>query len=304
MPDLTSVYTATALSNCYNIDDASPFIPRGVFEYVKDYFAFIDESGNNNQDPFFGIGMLLIDDVGTLYDAIRPFYDRAFTIAVSRRHKKIEQCITSSSYTDLANIARSNQVFELKYKRINSSNNHIYRDLISTYFSFANARFSAIIIDRSDPNFKPDEVFANPWYMYISYAAMLVAGNIKDLDIRSICILADDISKPKIVTETFEDSLAGKISSRIKGSKADGAIINVARIESHSSILLQLVDILLGCVMYDFMKQRNLVGVKRAQRREPAIQEIRRTLGRASLADHFTVNQPSYFNVWQVKWGD
>jgi len=302
--DLPSTYTATALSNCYNIDDASPFIPRGVFEYVKDYFAFIDESGNNNQDPFFGIGMLLIDDVGALYDAIRPFYDRAFSIAVSRRHDKINQCLADGSYTDLANIARSNQIFELKYKRINSSNNHIYRDLISTYFSFANARFSAIIIDRSGPNFKPDDVFANSWHMYISYAAMLIAGNIKDLDIRSICILADDISKPKAITETFEDSLKGRIALRVEDSKVSKAVINVARIESHSSILLQLVDILLGCVMYDFMKQRNLVGTKRAQRREPAIQEIRRALGRASLADHFTVNQPSYFNVWQVKWGD
>lgn len=271
---------------------------------MKDYFAFIDESGNNDQDLFFGIGMLLIDNVGDLYDAVRPFYDRAYTLAVSRRHKRIDQCMTDGLYTDLVKIARSNQMFELKYKRINNSNNYIYRDLISTYFSFPNARFSAIIIDRSDPNFRPNEVFADPWHMYISYAAMLIAGNIKDLDIRSINILADDISKPKIITETYEDSLTRMIGSRVKGSKASNTIINVARLESHSSILLQLVDILLGCVMYDFMKQVNLVGEKRAQRREPAIEEIRKNLGKTSLAGHFTVNQPSYFNVWRVKWGD
>lgn|GEM_PF-6991421 len=40
-------------------------------------FTFIDESGNLSSEPYFALGMLLVEDVGSLYDAIRPYYDRA-----------------------------------------------------------------------------------------------------------------------------------------------------------------------------------------------------------------------------------
>ena len=246
--------------------------------------------------------MLLVEDVGSLYDAIKPFYDKARDIARAQKEKTVNDFLRSQKYGDLALIAKSTRHFELKFKMVNFTNNTVYAELVRTYFSFPECRFSAIVIDRKDPDFKPDEVFANPWSMYMSYAAMLLAGNINNLDQCRVCVLADDLSKPKRIKESFEEALKRKIHQRIKDDGIERRIFNVARLESHSSLMLQLVDILLGTVLYDFKKQKGVVGAKLAQRQEPVVSQLRQILDRESLASHFTSNKPSYFNIWKMKW--
>jgi hypothetical protein len=269
---------------------------------MKNYFAFIDESGNLTTERYFGLGMLLVDEVGPLYDAIKPHYEKIREITRTQREKTINDLLTNKRYEELAAIAKSSKRFELKFKFINFTNNTVYKEIIETYFQFPDCRFSAAIIDRKDPNFKPNEVFGSPWYMYMSYAAMLLASNINNLGECGICILADDLTKPRNIPETFEEALRNKISSKLKHNGIKRTIFNVARLESHSSLMLQLVDILLGCVMYDFKKEAGLISKKLAQRQEVVVQRTREILKKNKLSQHFTVNQPSYFNIWKVKW--
>ena len=89
---------------------------------------------------------------------------------------------------------------------------------------------------------------------------------------------------------------------RLKQDGIERTIFNVARLESHSSLMLQLVDILLGCVMYDFKQEVGLIAGKLAQRQELVVERVQEILGRDKLSEHFTASQPSYFNVWRVKW--
>lgn len=269
---------------------------------MKNYFAFIDESGNLASERYFGLGMLLIDQVGLLYDALKPFSDKIRDSAKIQKEKTINDLMHNRNYEELAAIVRSSRKFELKFKYVNFTNNSVYRGLVKEYFKFPECRFSAAIIDREDPSFRPQEVFASPWFMYLSYAAMLLAANINNLDHCSVCVLADDLSRPKFVKTTFEEALAGKIADRLKDNGVERKVFNVARLESHSSLLLQLVDILLGCVMYDFKKNTGLIGEMLAQRQEPVVAEVRESLGRITLAEHFTSHKPSYFNVWKVRW--
>ena len=270
---------------------------------MKNYFAFIDESGNLSTERYFGLGMLLLDKVGPLYDAIKPYYDKVRDIAKIQKEKTINDLMENNKYEEIVAIARSGKKFELKFKYVNFNNNVIYKEIINTYFQFSDCRFSAVIIDRRDPNFKPNEVFTSPWYMYMSYTAMLLAANINNLDECRVCILADDLTKPRNIQETFEEALMNKIYSRLNQDGIERTIFNIARLESHSSLMLQLVDILLGCVMYDFKKKVGLISEKLARRQEIVVKEVRDILKKPSLAEHFTANKPSYFNVWKIRWG-
>lgn len=269
---------------------------------MNNYFAFIDESGNLASERYFGLGMLLVEQVGPLYDAIKPFYDKVRDLSKIQKEKTINDLTVNEKYEEIAAIARSSRRFELKFKYVNFTNNSVYRELAKEYFKFPDCRFSAVIIDRKDPNFKPQDVFASPWFMYISYSAILLASNINNLAHCSVCVLADDLSRPKSVEQTFEEALVEKIANRLRKDGIERKIFNIARLESHSSLMLQLVDILLGCIMYDFKKESGLIAEKLAQRQEPVVTEAREILKRKTLASHFTANKPSYFNVWKMKW--
>lgn len=269
---------------------------------MRNFFAFIDESGNLASERYFGIGMLLVEDAGSLYDAVKPFYDKARDIARAQKEKTIVDYLQNGKYEELAAIAKASKSFELKFKYINFTNNAVYSELVRKYFSFPECRFSAIIIDRQDKEFKPQEVFANPWSMYIGYSSLLLSGNINNLDDCGICVLADDLTKPKAITMTFEKALHSKIEQRLKQDGRSRRVFNVTRLESHSSLILQLVDILLGAVLYDFKKQGGLISEKLFQRQDGVVAGMREILKRSTLAEHFTANSPSYFNVWKMKW--
>lgn len=269
---------------------------------MKNYFAFIDESGNLTSERYFGLGMLLVKNTGPLYDAIKPFHDRVRDLSKIQKEKTVSDLMLNQKYEDIAKIAKSNRRFELKFKYINFTNNSVYKDLVKNYFKFPDCRFSAIIIDREDPQFKPQDIFASPWFMYLSYSALLLANNINNLDHCNVCVLADELSRPKNFKKSFEEALEEKITLKLKKDGISRAIFNITRLESHSSLLLQLVDILLGCVLYDFKKQVNLISEKLEQRQDPVVSEMREILKRDSLASHFTVDKPSYFNVWKMQW--
>lgn len=269
---------------------------------MKNYFAFIDESGNLSSERYFGLGMLLIEEVGSLYDAIKPYYYHAREIARAQKEKTINDYRENGRYDELVKIAKSTKTFELKFKLINYTNNAVYRNLVGTLFNYTEARFSTIVIDREDPNFKPGSIFSDPWSMYISYAATLIAGDLNNLKNCRICVLADDLTKPSGIKETFEETLRKKIRSKLRKDGKIRSIFNITRLESHSSLMLQLVDILLGSVMYDFKYEAGLISEKLSERQGPVVGEVRKNLGKHSLAEHFTTNKPLYFNVWKMKW--
>jgi len=49
---------------------------------MKNYLAFIDESGNLTQERFFGLGLLIVgDEIGDFYDTLKPFQGKAHEVA-------------------------------------------------------------------------------------------------------------------------------------------------------------------------------------------------------------------------------
>ena len=76
-------------------------------------------------------------------------------------------------------------------------------------------------------------------------------------------------------------------------------IFGVSRLESHSSLLLQVVDILLGCVMFDYKNQVGLISEKLAVKQEMVVERLREKLNTKSLAQNKTYHKPNYFSVWE-----
>lgn len=270
---------------------------------MKNYFAFTDESGNSYQDRFFGLGLLIIDDeIGDFYDSMKSYYDKAKDIARAQKIARISELTKQGEYSQIAEIAKSTRKFELKFKYINSTNNSIYSTLIDNYFSFSNVRFCALIVDRQkrDNNVGLNSVFS-PWDVYIQEAAMLIANNIKHLSPCGVCVLADDLSRPSSIKKSFERSLSDAINYRIVKNKISSTIFGVSRLESHSSLLLQVVDILLGSVMFDYKNLQGLISVKLAEKQEIVVNNLKKHLDYSSLAQSKTYNKPNYFSVWELK---
>lgn len=140
-----------------------------------------------------------------------------------------------------------------------------------------------------------------PWDTYIHRAAMLFANNIKNIVPCNVCILADDLTRPKEIRKTFEKSLKDAVNNRLSSMNIDNSIFGVARLESHSSLMLQIVDILLGAVMYDFKKEQGLISEKLSERQEIVVKEVRKKLITDSLSLNKTWHSPNYFSVWRFK---
>lgn len=236
---------------------------------MANYLGFIDETGALQKDPqqrFFGLGLLKLERTAPLYDDL------------CRLTNKIV-----SEFTHLP------KPFEFKFNNINRHSYGFYKQLLELYFSFTTGAFCAFVIDKQAPDFNLERYFKDPWEAYISYSRLLVAGNVTEKD--KICILADYLSKPKSSSKYYEIEVA---KAKTKGTNP---IYNVCMLESHASLFIQLVDVLIGCVVLDF-RMKWEAGFKPNQFKHELVKLIREKLKTGSLAGKVTRRQPNYFSVW------
>jgi Protein of unknown function (DUF3800) len=265
----------------------------------KNYFVFADESGTLLSERFFGIGILMIDRPYKLYDSILSCALEIRELSRKQREKTIIEHQNKNNLSALSKLSIKNDKFELKYTKINSQNNSIYKKIIRNYFNFFEAKFSVIIIDRDDPNFKPYNIFTSTWDMYSSFFSTLIIGNLKNMVKPQLCILPDYLNISKKYNESFEETILNKIKRKLSPELYYNSIFNICRLESHSNLLIQLVDILLGCVLYDFKLNEGLITPN--IRKGPVVDELRSILKRKTLYGNYTINNPSYFSVWKIK---
>ena len=265
---------------------------------MTNYFAFTDESGNSTQERFFGLGLLMLQNTGALYDSVKPYYERTLTNAKLIKNKRIKELIKNSNMFELEALSNSSIQFEMKFKNINFSNNLIYKTLINEYFNFKDAMFCCLVKDRNE--IKSSALF-DPWESYINDTAMLLANNIKKLSNSEICILCDDLSKPANISDTFENRLMVAVKKKLTKIGIIDNLFGVIRLESHASLMIQLVDILLGCVMFDFKLESGLISEKQFERKNIVVSECRKIIGEKTLSKNITTYKPNYFSVWKFK---
>jgi hypothetical protein len=266
---------------------------------MPNYFVFADESGTLISDRYFGIGVLALSEPEQLYATVQNSFDKIRTHSKNQREKTIAEYLQNNEYHKLAKFSSQQLPFELKFTNINSLNNSVYQELVRNYFTLPAVKFSAIIVDREDPNFNPSSQFSNTWDMYSGFFSTLIAGLLRNLNDSQICLLPDYLYVPHDFGETFEQTIKRKLKKRLQEEVYSKSIFNITRLESHSHLLIQLVDILLGSILYDFKISAGLIQPNK--RREIVVDEIRKKIDRSSLAGNYTVNTPSYFSTWKIK---
>ena len=130
---------------------------------MANYFGFIDETGVLHNDPdqrFFAIGLLKCDDTSALYEEFRMLKNRAESKLDLERQVK--------------GLPVKKGCFEFKFSSITRGSHELYYDLINLYFKFTKLQFCSLVIDKTNPGVKVEEVFPDTWEAYIGYSKMLI----------------------------------------------------------------------------------------------------------------------------------
>ena len=255
----------------------------------------MDESGNNVQDRFFVLGILMVpvEEVGQLFDFLENISAKIKTRSQEKMRARTDEDFKNGHTDKVLEQAKSTKSFEMKFSAINKENQDLYIHILHKYFKQTNYRFSAIVLDRQNQDFKPDGM--SHWDRYLNNAAMLIANNIKNITNGEFTIVADQITQPENC-HPYENYLCNKICERLKTKSISAeALFGTIRIESHSAVFLQLVDIIVGAIGYDF------IGEDR-ERKVEFMKIFREKLGMlGKIQGSITKNSPNYFSVWKYE---
>lgn len=266
-----------------------------MIDKKEKYFIFMDESGNNDQERYFVLGILMVksEEVAGLFNFLESIYSKIKNVSREKMSERINLEYANGNVNKIIETAKSPRSFEMKFKAINKENEDIYKQILDKYFKLPNLRFCVIVFDKlnSRAKFQPDGM--SHWNRYINNAAMLIANNIEKLPRAEFVIIADQITQPN-GGDNYENTLMEKIKNRLTKKECDGDCVwGALRVESHSSTFLQLVDIFVGAIGYDFIgKEKN--------RKIEFMKLFHNKLGVASrINGNFNKNTPNYFSVWK-----
>ncbi|HLD60891.1 MAG TPA: DUF3800 domain-containing protein [Patescibacteria group bacterium] len=194
------------------------------FKDIKTCFCFLDETGllYSARDKFFALGIVKCSEPQRLYNRIR----------------KIRQ--------------RYNYDHEIKWARLDGRIRFdIARELFNV-FLLEDATFNCIILNKDELDFQ--QHFQNNLYkVYQNFSIALLKLVIGKNPEEVITVLADDYFSPD------GTDLEDKIKRFINDHYQQFIITGVCQINSRSSDLLQLTDVILGAILYDLKKQTGLI---------------------------------------------
>lgn len=184
------------------------------------FFGFIDETGilqNTTNQPYFALGLLRLKDTSDLLQQI---------MTIKARHRGIFMSNHKNSEFEIG---------ELKFNKLKSEKYlPLYKEIIKACFSYRHFYFSAKIVDKTKENGKKTDT----WDLQIKLSKFHIKEHCKNNN--QIAILADYLNKPK-----------GKPSFESEINKVEN-VFNACMLESDTSIFIQVVDILIGAIVYRY----------------------------------------------------
>ena len=230
--------------------------------------GFLDETGVLADDPnqrFFGLGLLKLNDTSKLYSELWRLKNKAESKVADYRSNRL---------------GVPERSFEFKFSKINNTNFNFYINLLKVYFDIPGIRFYAFIVDKCT-EYKNNNK-SNVWDSYINFSCNLLRKSIAHNE--KIFVVADYFSKPNYSKKFWE-----KAVNKIPG------VFNAIMLESCSTLFLQLTDILIGAVAYDYKITRQ--GLKPNNSKLDIVKFIQNKLEIKSLIGNFQKEQPNHFNV-------
>jgi Protein of unknown function (DUF3800) len=238
---------------------------------MKRTWAFIDETGvlsNDPQQPFFALGLLKTGETSILYE----------------RLNKISQRAKSKS---------GNNKFEFKFNKINNNNTSFYIDLIDIFFEFPDLYFKCLILNKKDPNINFNRYFSSTWEAQISYTKLLLKHTVRRDE--QVAVIADYLGKPNSSTKFFEKEI---LTTQRETKNTIPVVFNACMLESDASLFIQLVDVLLGLVVYDCKIQK---GTNSNLAKTSVLNVLKNRLTgikNGSLCQTQNAHEKPYFGTW------
>ncbi len=246
----------------------------------KKYFVFVDETGNNNQEDLFILGCVFVpvDRIGEYYEQLNKIFSKIKT-KVKDKELELEKNLSEK---DLVSFYRGRRrAYEVKFKHINQTVAEAYTWLVSQYFKFSDIRFCCLVIDKKKYPPPKSQTFCD---VYTNDLALLLKHNIKEGE--EVVILPDNIEISG--DKHFEDIINKKLLAEGKN------IFGTHRLESHANLFVQMTDLLIGAVAYDYHNKSNLS-------KDLVVNKIKQKTGLKSLGVNATKHNPNYFSIWVYK---
>lgn len=203
------------------------------FKNIKTCFYFLDETGliYSKRDKFFALGIVKCKYPERLYKRMRKVRDR-YKYREELRWANLDRRIRFDIAREFFNI-----------------------------FLTEDAKFNCIILNKDELDFRRH--YKNNLYkVYRNFTIVLLKLIIGKNPEEIIILLADDYFAPD--KENLEAAIKGIINDHYQKF----VIAGVCQIDSKSSDLLQLTDLILGSILYDLKKQNKLIGKQNTYKRK------------------------------------
>jgi len=139
---------------------------------------------------------------------------------------------------------------EIKWKKVNNKNLSIMKKLIDHFFTTYNVNFYCIVLYKGNMDF--NKYFNNNFFkVYQSFTILLLKKSIQKNEITSV--IADHYSTP------YEDEFEAKVRNYVNNHNKKLSIHSIVRMHSKGCNLIQLTDLLIGAVNYEFKVKNNLL---------------------------------------------
>lgn len=265
--------------------------------------AFIDEtgilSGLRREQPVYGIGVLVIPDTRAITNSLYRLHFNFGSDRMAERKRirtQIQSRADRPTLREIDLLMHSTRHHEYKFSEVSRFNLQQYIDLLNLYFSFHEPQFHALIMDRLDPGYSLSRWNNDTWLAYADMARELLKQQL-DRDVFAIVDLQD---KPDRSSVFIEDVLCSVPT--VKGC---------LRATSDMAVYLQIVDVLLGCVQFDWKDANGYYGTtsQRAKEKRELVDFVKSRLGLPSgerMLTKATSSQrwetPSLFTVRLGSW--
>lgn len=192
------------------------------YKKIRTPFVFFDETGSINSagERFFGLGMI---------KCMQPY----FLDSNIRHLRKVHHCFD-----------------EIKWNKVSRLKQAFIKSVIDASLATPGIQFSAMIINKDNVNFAT-QFSNNPYEAYQDFSEHLLINSIRDNEI--LTVLADYIDTPKTVQ--YEIKVKHQVNLQLKRL----AIGGIHRVDSKGVNLIQLVDLFLGTVVYNYKLDNKLV---------------------------------------------
>jgi len=227
---------------------------------LKTSFSFFDETGllRSARDPFFAVGMIKCVDPYKLYSKIKVVRDK-------------------NHFYD-----------ELKWNEIYYKNEPLIKKFIDAFHEEGDVNFSCTVFKKNELDLQK-HFSGDLWRAYESFTVMELEGNIGRNEI--VAVLADDVSTPADLE--FEKNVRDRINKRFGRLAVHG----VCRVYSKGVELIQLADLLLGSVIYDFKLKDKLIP-KPSKAKRKVLNHLKKVSGVPDFAKDVRNDK---FNIWIFK---